>query len=562
MFTKRHVIEIGNSLIVWVGLLSAVSIAFGIVPDEASMLRLVGLIPPTVAAAAGVLLWWSARYAPDDDQYSFRLIGLGVIAAGAGAVVRGTGAVADTSVVAVIGEVTGLIFYPLVIAGLIRYPSLKQTRAATLRTAFDTLAGSVAALVVGWELVGDTVFVGAGPIERFISAAYPAAALVLFAVLMAVLIRRSPYVEDRRLVTVALGTGAVVVFDVFEPVISRTSVTADVALQALWLAAFSAFGVAASMVRRPPRRRQVPMERPPAWKTMLPYGFVAVLVTMFFVRIFTVADAELGLMAWATLLAGGALAGRQSVGARERREMMERERDEIVVGISRRLRNPLAAVTGFAEVLERDWETQDDAERREMVRIIAGQARELGLVVADFLELARGELSQTPLSKARLDGKGLVAEAIVNVWDIEDGPPPVKAAVEPFVELVGDRRRLLQVLVSLLENAKNFGGGKVVIVVKRSGSDRVIEIHDDGPGVPPRFEGLIWERFERGENQFNEAIPGTGIGLAVVRALVEAHGGTVGYRRSERLGGACFWLSLPYDVAEPVVREEEPVSVG
>ncbi len=562
MLTKRHVIEIGNSFVVWVGLAAALSIAFGFVPEEGSLIRLVGLIPPLVAGAAGLLLWWSARYAPEDDQYSFRLVGLGVIAAGAGAVVRGTGTVADTSTLAAIGEVTGLAFYPLAIAGLIRYPSLKQTRAATLRTALDTLAGSVAALVIGWELLGETVFVGTDTIDRFVSAAYPAAALVLFAVLMAVLIRRSPYVEDRRLVAIALGIGAVVVFDVFGPVISRTSVAADVALQALWLAAFSAFGIAASMVRRPPRRRQVPMERPPLWKTILPYGFVGVLVAMLFIRIFTVAGAELGLMAWATLIAGAAVAGRQSIGARERREMMERERDEIVVGISRRLRNPLAAVTGFAEVLERDWEAQDDEERREMVRIIVGQARELGLVVADFLELARGELSQTPLSKARLDGKGLVAEAIKQVWDLEAGPPPVKAAVEPFVELVGDRRRLLQVLVSLLENAKNFGGGKTLIVVKRNGPERLIEIHDDGPGVPPRFEGLIWERFERGENQFNEAIPGTGVGLAVVRALVEAHGGRVGYRRSERLGGACFWLALPYEVSEPLVREDVPVSVG
>ena len=138
----------------------------------------------------------------------------------------------------------------------------------------------------------------------------------------------------------------------------------------------------------------------------------------------------------------------------------------------------------------------------------------------------------------------------------------MKAAVEPFVELVGDRRRLLQVLVNLLENAQSFGDGKILIVVKRDGSSRVVEVHDDGPGVPLRFEGLIWDRFERGENRLNEAIPGSGVGLAVVRALVEAHGGTVGYRRSERLGGACFWLSLPYEVDEPVVREREPATVS
>lgn len=559
---KRNAVDIGNSVLIWVGLAAAVSIAFGVVPGTSLVPRLVALVPPLVAAGAGMLLWWSARVAPEDDQIAFRYLGLAVLAAGAGAVVRGTGMVSAAGLVTAAGEVAGLSFYPLAVVGLLHYPALKQTRAATLRTALDTIAGSVAALVIGWELLGEAVLAGDGFGERLVAIGYPAGALIVFVVLIAVLIRRSPYVEDRRIVFVALGVGAVVVFDVFEPVVARTSLPADVALQAMWLAAFSAFAAAAFWVRRPPRRRQVPIERPPLWKALLPYGFVAVVVVMLFVRILAVAGSELGPMAWATLIAGLALAIRQSIGARERRELIERERDEIVVGVSRRLRNPLAAVTGFAEVMEADWDGQTEEERREMLGIIVSQSGELARIVDDLVDLARGELRRTHLHKVRLDAKRLVADAIVEVWDLADGPPPVKAAVEPFVELVGDRRRLLQVLVNLLENAQSFGGDKILIVVKRAGSARVVEVHDDGPGVPLRFEGLIWERFERGENRLNDAIPGSGVGLAVVRALVEAHGGTVGYRRSERLGGACFWLSLPYEVEEPVAREPEPATVS
>jgi signal transduction histidine kinase len=63
--------------------------------------------------------------------------------------------------------------------------------------------------------------------------------------------------------------------------------------------------------------------------------------------------------------------------------------------------------------------------------------------------------------------------------------------------------------------------------------------------VPKKHELTIWERFERGENRYNANVPGSGIGLAMVRNIAESHGGTASYRRSKRLGGACFVVDLP-----------------
>jgi len=73
----------------------------------------------------------------------------------------------------------------------------------------------------------------------------------------------------------------------------------------------------------------------------------------------------------------------------------------------------------------------------------------------------------------------------------------------------------------------------------------VLEIHDDGPGVPRRHEVRVWERFERGPNRLNAAVPGSGIGLAIVEAIAKSHGGSAEYRLSDELGGACFSVTLP-----------------
>jgi K+-sensing histidine kinase KdpD len=74
-------------------------------------------------------------------------------------------------------------------------------------------------------------------------------------------------------------------------------------------------------------------------------------------------------------------------------------------------------------------------------------------------------------------------------------------------------------------------------------------VHDDGDGVPMKYQTDIFERFERGEHRFDTTVPGSGIGLSVARDLLIAHGTTIVYRQSERLGGACFEFALP--VAAP-----------
>jgi signal transduction histidine kinase len=102
-----------------------------------------------------------------------------------------------------------------------------------------------------------------------------------------------------------------------------------------------------------------------------------------------------------------------------------------------------------------------------------------------------------------------------------------------------------QVLINLLTNAARYGGPHRLVRVVATGSDLVLEVHDDGEGIPRRYEVRVWDRFERGPNRLNASVPGSGIGLSIVLAIADAHGGTANYRRSERLGGACFEVYLP-----------------
>ena len=72
-----------------------------------------------------------------------------------------------------------------------------------------------------------------------------------------------------------------------------------------------------------------------------------------------------------------------------------------------------------------------------------------------------------------------------------------------------------------------------------------MEVQDNGPGIPKKYAVTIWDRFERGAHTYLSRVQGSGLGLAIARQLVNAHGGHTGHRSSDRLGGACFWLSIP-----------------
>jgi two-component system sensor histidine kinase BaeS len=119
----------------------------------------------------------------------------------------------------------------------------------------------------------------------------------------------------------------------------------------------------------------------------------------------------------------------------------------------------------------------------------------------------------------------------------------VEISASPMTVTV-DPERFQQAIVNLVGNAVKYGGGRVLVKVV-SGENLVVEVHDDGPAVPTKYELVIWNRFERGPRRLDSRVPGSGNGLAIVAKVAQAHGGAAGYRPSEALGGACFFVSIP-----------------
>lgn len=435
-----------------------------------------------------------------------------------------------------------IVFAIVGATGLLMFPHAQDSVAGRVRLGLDALAGTAA--VVALALEGVLLTTGADWTElNLVSIVRPVLAIVLFAALLVTALRRSPFRGDRRLMAFSAGAGLWVLAEV---VVQAEEIGQSYALR---LAATGAFGVMAWFMRRPVARRLMPVVKTPVWKLVVPYGFVGVMYVAFFVQAVSGSVSLDGPLPWAAALVAVILIVRQVFATRENRLLIERERDLLIASVSHELRTPLTAVTGFADIIWDEWANLSAREAREMMDIIRTQSHHLSGIVTDIVALVRDELDTVRLDLDRINARDVVTDAIKAVFDLNSEPLLVTAQVEAYMELIGDRKRLTQMLVALLKNAQRYGRGKTLVLAQRSDDGRRFEVHDNGEGVPPRYEHLIWDRFERGENTFNSSVAGSGLGLAIVRAVAKAHGGRAGYQRSDRLGGACFWFEIPYEKA-------------
>jgi two-component system OmpR family sensor kinase len=233
----------------------------------------------------------------------------------------------------------------------------------------------------------------------------------------------------------------------------------------------------------------------------------------------------------------------------EQRKASEERLRRFVADASHELRTPLTSIRGYAELFRRGADSRPEDLARSMAAIEAEAAR-MGVLVDDLLLLARLDQGR-PLERERVDLRGVATEAVAGARAI-DPDRDVALEVEGDVALAGDAGRLRQVLDNLLENARVHTpvGTTTTVRLTRAGDEVVLTVADDGPGLSADARARAFERFYRDDEARSRETGGAGLGLAIVAAIVQAHGGTVAVDDADGGGGGGASMTARLPVGE------------
>jgi two-component system OmpR family sensor kinase len=220
-----------------------------------------------------------------------------------------------------------------------------------------------------------------------------------------------------------------------------------------------------------------------------------------------------------------------------------------VADASHELRTPLTTIRGYAELFRRGAAERPEDLARAMRRI-EDEAARMGLLVEDLLLLARLDQGR-PLERQPVDLVTVAGDALADLSALTPDRPVTFDHPDHMV-ITGDEARLRQVVGNLLANARVHtpAGTGVHVRLRASDGQAILEVADEGPGLPPGEEGRVFERFYRADSARARTGPsadggGTGLGLSIVAAIVAAHGGSVQAGSPPSGRGAYFMVALP-----------------
>jgi PAS domain S-box-containing protein len=225
---------------------------------------------------------------------------------------------------------------------------------------------------------------------------------------------------------------------------------------------------------------------------------------------------------------------------------LEAAKSDFIATLSHELRTPMTAVLGAAKTLLRDDIALSPELRHQLLEMIGAQGTRLTQITEEVLLANRLDRGDLRIDSERVDLSQLVSDAVETMSHDAPDSISLSAAANGAAEAIGDRDRIEQVLVNLIDNALKYSpdGGEVVVSTVPAAASVRVEVADQGIGIPPAEQEAVFEKFYRADPQHRAAPSGTGLGLYICRELVQRMGGTIGVR-SRPGGGSTFWFDLP-----------------
>jgi PAS domain S-box-containing protein len=237
-------------------------------------------------------------------------------------------------------------------------------------------------------------------------------------------------------------------------------------------------------------------------------------------------------------------------GQNEQLRELDGLKDEFVSLVSHELRTPLTSIRGYLELVLDGAAGSLTEEQDRFLRVVERNADRLLGLVGDLLFVAQVDAGRLPVEFDDLDLALVAAECVDGVRPAAEAKGLELIVDAPPLAARGDRGRLDQLLGNLVSNAVKFtpGGGRVTVRVSAQDESALIEVSDNGIGVPEAELDELFTRFFRSSTATESAIPGTGLGLVIAKAIAEAHGGQIAVESREGVG-TTFKVTLPLEPA-------------
>jgi Na+/proline symporter/nitrogen-specific signal transduction histidine kinase len=235
--------------------------------------------------------------------------------------------------------------------------------------------------------------------------------------------------------------------------------------------------------------------------------------------------------------------------ANEKLKSLDRMKDDFMSSVTHELRTPLTSIRALTELM-RDDADMETAQRQQFLDIVVAETERLSRLVNQVLDLAKIESGHAEWHTTAVDLRDIVLQAVSTMQETyrERGVKLVLNAPEVVRPVFADADRLTQVVLNLLSNAVKYAPGErgaVTVLLQESAEELMVEVQDNGPGIPLEQQAIVFEKFRQVEGDEHYRPGGTGLGLPISRQIVEHFGGRM-WMHSVPGQGACFAFSLPH----------------